>query len=79
MAELWRVDGDNAWPELTFAELRAAVSKAQGYHVTPSTVRSSIYEHSDIFERAQPEGALLLWRLTKAARKGKVGGDREHE
>ena len=74
VAALWKTDSDE-WPELTFEELRAIATKVQGYHVTPSTVRSTIYERSDLFERSRPESGPLKWKLTKAARKGNAGGN----
>ena len=66
---LWRAkDGD--WPERTFEELRAAVSEMQGYHVAPSTIRSSVYQYAALFERVQAENGFLRWRLTKQGRSG---------
>jgi len=70
---LWRQSDDDPWPERTFEELRAAVSKMQDYHVTPSTVRSSVYQYPGIFERVtSTNSALLRWRLTKQARAGRA-------
>ena len=66
---LWK-QGDSPWPESTFGELRASVSKLQNYPVAPATIRSSVYQHLDIFERA--ECAPVRWRLTTRARSGRV-------
>lgn len=70
---LWKGENDDAWPARTFNDLRERVSKMQGYHVTSSTIRSSVYDHSDLFERAKTPGQLR-WRLTKQARKGSGAG-----
>lgn len=69
---LWRDQTDAEWPERTFEELRAAVSKMQGYHVTPSTIRSSAYQYPNIFERGTKVDGALRWRLTKQARTGQM-------
>ena len=70
---LWRKDQDLPWPESTFEELREPVSKLQGYRVAPSTIRSSIYQHAEIFERVKsPAVAPLRWRLTKQAKTGRI-------
>jgi hypothetical protein len=69
---LWKTeaDGKEIWPEDSFQELRERVTKMQGYRVTPSTIRSSVYEHDDLFERVRTRDGSLRWRLTKTARKG---------
>jgi hypothetical protein len=67
---LWRASESEEWPERTFEELRQTVSKMQGYHVTPSTIRSSAYQYPNLFERVKTDGSLLRWRLTKQARTG---------
>ena len=70
---LWWTRDDTRWPELTFEELRVAVSKLQGYHVTPSTIRSSIYQYPNLFERGtKTGGGTLRWRLTKSGRTGRL-------
>ena len=61
-------DGD--WPERTFEELRAAVSEMQGYPVAPSTIRSSVYQYPELFERVQAKNGSLRWRLTTQGRSG---------
>ena len=67
---LWRTN-DGVWPERTFEELRASVSAMQGYQVTPSTIRSSVYQHRTLFQRVERKTGLLRWRLTKQARSGR--------
>lgn len=70
---LWRAGDAGEWPEHTFEELRAYVSKMQGYHVTPSTIRSSAYQYPNLFERGtKAENSTLRWRLTKLARTGQM-------
>jgi hypothetical protein len=70
---LWRESDDAPWPERTFEELREAVSTLQAYHVTPSTVRSCVYQYPGIFERVKSsDTGLLRWRLTKLARTGRA-------
>jgi hypothetical protein len=70
---LWRETDGESWPELTFEELRAVVSKMQGYHVTPSTIRSSAYQYPNLFERVKDaEDGSLRWRLTKQGRTGQL-------
>ena len=66
---LWRVN-TGRWPARTFAELRIAVSNLQGYDVASSTIRSSIYQYPQIFERVRNNGSLR-WRLTTSARRGR--------
>jgi hypothetical protein len=66
---LW-VDENGHWPECTFAELRESATKMQGYRVSSSTIRSSVYTRGDLFERVATSEWPLRWRLTKAARKG---------
>ena len=66
---LWRAN-DGSWPERTFVELRAAVSTMQGYQVTPSTIRSSVYQYPKLFERVEAKNGPLRWKLTKRARGG---------
>lgn len=66
---LWKsADGTDPWPERSFKDLQEKVSKLQGYPVTGSTIRSSIYAHSDLFERVRSGHGALLWRLSKKAR-----------
>lgn len=67
---LWQAR-DKTWPAKTFEELRTQVSELQGYHVTPSTIRSSAYQYPMLFERLRSEGGLR-WRLTEQARTGKL-------
>ena len=64
---LWRTN-DGGWPERTFQELRATVSRMQGYRVTPSTIRSSAYQYPTLFERVESKSGSLRWKLTKPAR-----------
>ena len=66
---LWRTN-DGVWPERTFEELRATVSTMQGYQVTPSTIRPSVYQYPTLFQRAEPMNGSLRWKLTKQARSG---------
>ena len=66
---LWRTN-DGGWPERTFEELRTAVSTMQGYHVTPSTIRSSVYQYPTLFERLEAKNGALRWKLTKQGRRG---------
>ena len=63
---LWRTN-DGVWPERTFTELGAAVSAMQGYQVAASTIRSSVYQYPALFERVQPKGGPLRWKLTLKA------------
>ena len=64
---LWRTN-DGVWPERTFEQLRATVSTMQGYQVTASTIRSSVYQYPTLFERVEPKNGSLRWKLTKQAR-----------
>ena len=66
---LWRTT-DGVWPERTFEELRATVSTMQGYQVTPSTIRSSVYQYPTLFQRVEPKNESLRWKLTQQARSG---------
>ena len=66
---LWRAN-DGGWPERTFEELRAIVSTMQGYQVTPSTIRSSVYQYPTLFQRVEPMNGSLRWKLTRQARSG---------
>ena len=66
---LWRTN-DGVWPECTFEELRATVSKMQGYQVTPSTIRASVYQYPTLFQRVEQKNGSLRWKLTKQARSG---------
>ena len=66
---LWRTN-DGGWPERTFEELRATVSTMQGYHVTSSTIRSSVYQYPTLFERVEAKNGSLRWKLTKQGRNG---------
>ncbi len=70
---LWK-QADESWPERTFADLRDEVSKLQGYRVTASTIRSSAYDHDDLFEKVKGQDGVLRWRLTRQARKGPGAG-----
>lgn len=63
---LWQTD-NGCWPARTFAQLRADVSELQGYNVALSTIRSSIYQYPQIFERVR-DNKSLRWRLTDSAR-----------
>lgn len=67
---LWRNQGSENWPEHTFEELRDTVSKMQGYEVSSSTIRSSVYQYPNVFERVKSDGGVLRWRLTKQGRSG---------
>ena len=64
---LWRTM-DGKWPEKTFEELRAATATMQGYHIASSTIRSSVYQYPNLFERVGTKP--VRWRLTKQARTG---------
>ena len=66
---LWRT-ADDVWPECSFEELRAFVSSMQGYQVTASTIRSSVYHYPTLFQRVEPKNGSLRWKLTKQARSG---------
>ena len=66
---LWRTNA-GVWPKRTFAELRATVSTMQGYQVTPSTIRSSVYQYPTLFQRTEAKNGSLRWKLTKQAQSG---------
>ncbi len=69
MAELlWRKDDAADWPALSFATLREEVAKMQGYAVSATTIRSTVYQRTDVFEKVTSEDGSVRWRLTKAAR-----------
>ena len=66
---LWKRNSDGReWPELSFTELTAKVADLQGYPVSGSTIRSSIYQHSDLFERIVPDSSTVHWKLSDHAR-----------
>ena len=68
---LWKTDSHeiDAWPECSFNELQEQVSVKQGYAVAASTVRSSIYQHSDLFERVRGDAGPVRWKLSDRARR----------
>ena len=51
-------------PAHRIQDLQAQASKRLGYLVPASTIRSTIYNHPEAFEREGPEGPGVLWRLT---------------
>jgi hypothetical protein len=55
------------WPAKSFGQLIQEVSILAGYPVPTSTVRSTIYGHSHLFEKVVKDGHLL-WRLSDEAR-----------
>lgn len=67
---LWTQDAGSIadWPVKTFPEIGKEVSDIVGYTVPPSTIRSTAYSHSDIFQKANA-GGKFCWRLTEKARK----------
>jgi len=56
------------WPAFSFAKLAELVSQDQGYSVSGSTIRSTIYTHKNLFESVKVNGRIA-WRLTASARK----------
>lgn len=66
---LWRSSNDAQWPCLTIPVLLDKISGRLGYEVPSSTVRSSLYTHTDIFEREQRSNKKVSYRLTAWARK----------
>lgn len=62
---LWSTDRDyDEWPSKSFDQLQAEVSRSAGYPVSPSTIRSTIYGHPELFIRARKE-QRVLWKLTE--------------
>lgn len=71
VAVLWKRPrhGGAGWPKLIFSELQELVSARQGYAVGPSTIRSSIYKHPELFDRVAPDDShALRWTLSAPAR-----------
>jgi len=68
VAALWRAHDGKDWPTRSLAELRAAVSATLGYAVAASTVRASVYDHPELFEK-DPRGDAPRYRLTAKVRK----------
>jgi hypothetical protein len=68
VASLRPAESAGTWPSKTFEELRNSVSASLGYFVSNSTVRSTVYGHADLFEKASMDGRLR-WHLSKTARK----------
>lgn len=70
VSELWKTgSGSNAWPVLSFAELREQVSAKQGYSVANSTIRSTIYKYPQFFERVRGDDGSLHWKLSDEVRR----------
>lgn len=66
---LWRtMEGE--WSEKTFEELRSGVAAMQKYRIKSSTIRATVYQHPELFERVETK-PVIRWRLTKRAREGK--------
>jgi len=63
---LWR-DGKNKWRERALGEMGVEVSALLGYEVPSSSIRSTVYKRTDLFERAPGESGAL-YRLTTKAR-----------
>ncbi len=61
-------DGKDDWPSLSLVDLQERASRALGYDVPSSSVRSSVYSHPDIFEKCTLAGAKVAYRLSPAAR-----------
>jgi len=70
VAALWRTEPKEGieWPAKTFETLREEVSSRLAYPVGSSTIRSTVYGHSELFQRASKDGKLC-WRLTDKARR----------
>ena len=58
----------DGWPIRSFGELRDLLSPALGYELSTSTIRSSIYSRSDVFEKVVSE-AGIGWRLSEKTRR----------
>jgi hypothetical protein len=56
------------WPAKDFNTLALEASKVIGYRLSASTVRSAIYGHEELFDRASEHEQGLLWRLSLKAR-----------
>ena len=70
VALLWGAGlrGSNRRPSLSFAEMQEQVSEKQGYSVSDSTIRSTIYNHAELFERVvADDGGPLRWKLSDQA------------
>src|SRR5690242_4929846 len=67
---LWEKPGsERQWPSMSIRELREQASLTLGYSVPPSSVRSSLYAHPDVFERCSVPPGRVAYRLTGGARK----------
>jgi len=52
------------WPTKTLNQLQDEASTIAGYKISPSTIRSTIYGHPELFVRAGKEDRLI-WKLTE--------------
>lgn len=63
---LWPLDGDdNELPCKSLAKITEDCRAALGFAVSSSTIRSTIYNHPEIFERAEKVGVEAYYRLCK--------------
>ena len=64
----WDAMDDRQWPVRTIPALRDEVSRQLNYDAPPSSVRSTLYSRTDVFERTQVLGQGVAYRLTEWAR-----------
>lgn len=65
---LWQSDDRGEWPTMSLIDVNARVSKMLGYEVPSSSIRSTVYNHLDLFTKSASPGIRVRYSLSAKVR-----------